>query len=566
MKYSQLFTKTLKDSKEFDSINATYLIKAGFIHQTMAGVYSFLPLGLKVLNKIEHIIRQEMDKIGTELLMPMTSPKSSWEITCRFDSIDVLTKVVPANPDNAANKDAEYVLNSTHEEVNVPIAQQYAVSYRDLPISLYQIQTKFRNEARPKSGLLRGREFRMKDMYSYHASLEDMRDYYEIAKKAYQKVFQRMGIGGDTVIALASGGDFTEDYSHEFQTKCETGEDLIFHVPSSRVNYNREVAPSQAPQVTYQDTTMLPQEDVLGEHIIGVEELAQFLDISVEKTTKTLLFETDKGKIIAAVVRGGYDIDEYKLKKVAQVESLKLASAEIVKKLTKAEVGYAGPLNLPEEVQIYYDESTNNRLNFECGANKTNYHTINVNWDRDLAKPEAFYDIKVAKEGDAFPETGETYQVFKASEVGNIFPLHTKYSKAFDYTYTAEDGSLKPVFMGCYGIGTTRLMGVIVEKCHDDKGIIWPEPVAPFQVHLISLPGTEHQAEQIYQQLTSQGIEVFWDDRDTSAGTKFIDADLIGIPHRLVISKRTKGKLEYKHRTKSDSEIITLEQLTQKLH
>ncbi len=565
MKQSQLFTKTLKDAKTFDSINATYLIKAGFIHQTMAGAYSFLPLGLRVLNKIEDIIRREMNTIGIELLMPMTSPKKSWEITDRFDSIDVLAKVVAANPKNSANKDAEYVLNSTHEEINVPIAQQYAVSYKDLPISLYQIQTKFRNEARPKSGLLRGREFRMKDMYSYHATLEDMRQYYELAKKSYQKVFQQLGIGQDTIIALASGGDFTDDYSHEFQTICETGEDLIFQVPSTKVNYNREVTPCQAPPVSYNDQQMKQKQDVLGKSIIGVEELASFLNIPVEKTTKTLLYETNKGDILAAVVRGGYDVDEEKLKKVAQVSSLQLASSKKVKQVTGAEVGYAGPLNLPKNVQLIFDESTDNRLNFECGTNKTNYHSINVNWERDLAKPDSFYDIKVAQPGDIHPDTKETYTVLKASEVGNIFPLHTKFSKPFKYTYTDEKGKQQPVIMGCYGIGTTRLMGVIVEKYHDEKGIIWPQSVAPFQVHLLSLPGGEEQAEILYQQLVDLDIEVLWDDRDVSAGIKFTDADLIGIPIRLVVSKKTQGKIEWKKRNQTKSEYIEQSDLISRL-
>jgi prolyl-tRNA synthetase len=264
-------------------------------------------------------------------------------------------------------------------------------------------------------------------------------------------------------------------------------------------------------------------------------------------------------------VRGGYEIDEEKFTKVLGCKSVALASAEIVKRITKAEVGYAGPLNLPKEVTIIYDESTDNRLNFECGANQTHYHTTNVNWGRDLAKPEKFYDIKVAKPGDLFPETGEEYQTFKACEVGNIFPLNTKFSQAFEYTYADENGQLQPVYMGCYGIGTSRLMGVLVEKFADDKGLVWPKQVAPFAVQLISLPGGETQAEKIYTELTKQRIEVLWDDRTESAGIKFSDSDLLGIPVRLVVSKKTGDQVEWKLRQDNKAELISLDEVITRL-
>ncbi len=570
MLYSKLFGKTKKSNKTYDSVNATYLQKGGFIDQVMAGTYTYLTLGLRVLNKIEQIVREEMDKIGNEVLMPSITPIANWQQTGRFDTVDILMKTTPANIFAKAKNDTEYVLNPTHEEVVTPLAQRFILSYKDFPFALYQIQTKFRNEPRVKSGLLRGREFRMKDLYSFHTSVEDFKKYYEKSKEVYFKVFKRLGLKDETVIVLASGGSFTDDYSHEFQTFCETGEDTLFYVKSKSIYYNREVAPSLAPQIIEKDKVMLPKKDVLGKGIIGVQELADYLKILVEKTTKTLIFETDDNRVIAAAVRGGYDINEDKLRKISKCKALKLASAETVKKVTGAEIGYAGILNLPKDIDVFIDESVNNRLNFECGANKTNYHSTNVNFGRDLPFPKEFYDIKVAKTGDLYPETKEKYQVIKAAEVGNIFPLYTKFTDAFNYKFIDRDGKEKPIYMGCYGIGPSRIMGVIVEKFHDDRGIIWPEAVAPYQVHLIGLDlkneDISSKVHKVYKVLKENNVEVLFDDREeVTAGEKFADADLIGIPVRLVVSKRTGDKVEFKKRDKKESEVMSLENVLKKL-
>jgi len=569
MLYSKIFGKTKKDSKKYDSANATFLIKGGFIDQVMAGVYTYLPLGLKVLNKIENIIRVEMNKIGNEVFMPSLTPQSLWEKTGRLGTVDVLMKTTPANKFALAKHSSEYILNPTHEEVVVPLGQRFILSYKDFPFALYQIQTKFRNEPRVKSGLLRGREFRMKDLYSFHTSIEDFKKYYEKSKEVYFKVFERLGLKEETVIVLASGGSFTDDYSHEFQTFCETGEDILFFAESKSVYYNREVAPSVAPKVVEKDKELLPKKDVLGKGIIGVQELANYLKIPVEKTTKTLIFETDDNRVIISAVRGGYDINEDKLRKIVKCKALKLASPETVKKVTGAEVGYAGILNLPKEIEVFIDESVNNRLNFECGANKTDYHSTNVNFGRDLPYPKEFYDIKLAKEGDSYPETKEKYQVMKAAEVGNIFPLYTKFTDAFNYKFIDRDGKEKPVYMGCYGIGPSRIMGVIVEKFHDDKGIIWPASVAPYQVHLIGLDLKDEKmsskVHKVYKVLKDNNIEVLFDDReDVTAGEKFADADLIGVPIRLVVSKRTEDKVEFKKRNEKETKLLSLEEITNK--
>jgi prolyl-tRNA synthetase len=561
MKYSKLFGKTQKAGKEYESKSVEYLTRGGFIDQVMAGGYTFLPLGLRIMLKIEGIVREEMDKIGSELLMPSIVPTEIWKQTGRYDSIDVLFKVVGANEPSKLRNDSEYVLNPTHEDVVSPLAKKFNGSYKDFPFAVYQIQTKFRNEVRPKSGLLRTREFRMKDLYSFHTSEEDLKKYYSVAKEAYTNVYNRLGIGSDTYYTAASGGDFTEDFSHEFQTKLEMGEDYIFRVPSTNECFNKEIAPSKAVDFE-QETELKAMEEIFGEGIIGVDELCKFMNIPAHKTTKTLIFESEKGVIVAAV-RGDYDVNELKLKKVAKVKELKLASAEIVKKVTGADIGYAGIVNLPDDVVKIFDDSIENLTNFETGGNKTHYHNGNVNWGRDVAKPEMFHDIKVAKEGDINPETQEVYDMFKACEVGNIFPLNTKFTDAVGYTFTDVDGTQKQVYMGSYGIGISRLIGVIAEKFHDDKGIIWPESIAPFKVHLIHI-GDEGkvEAEKLYNQLIEKKVEVLWDDReDVSVGNKFADADLIGIPYRVLVSKKSleNGGFEVKIRGDNyESSIVDL--------
>ncbi len=565
MLYSKLFGKTNKQAKEYDSINATLLQKAGFIDQVMAGVYTYLPLGNRVLSKIENLIRREMDKIASEILMPAIVPKQLWEKSGRLETVDVLMKTAPANAVSKTKNDTEYILSCTHEEVVTALAEKFNLSYKDFPFAVYQIQSKFRNEPRAKSGLLRGREFRMKDLYSFHTSEEDLKKYYEVVKESYWEVFRKIGIADETYVVLASGGDFTDDYSHEFQTTCETGEDTLFHIPSKSLTFNKEVAPSRAPILSLTEE-IFPMSEVEGKGIKGVEALAKYLKIPVEKTTKTLIYQTDKGEVIAAAVRGGYEVNEEKLKKAAGCKKLQLASSEIVKKTTGAEVGYAGLLNLPDEVKVVMDESLNDRKNFEMGANKTDFHSVNVNFGRDLPEPEKYYDIKTAKDGDLYPETGEKYQVFKASEVGNIFPLNTKYSEAFNYYFTDEKGEKKLVYMGCYGIGSSRIMGVIAEKYNDDRGLIWPESVAPFKVHLIGLDLKEESIKKhafsFYDLLQKKDIEVLFDDReDVSAGAKFGDADLIGIPFRLVISKRTGDKIEFKKRTEKETQLLNSEEI-----
>lgn len=407
MRFSKLVLGTVKEMRQLDSVNATLLQKAGFIHQTMAGVYTLLPLGFRVLTKIETIVREEMEALGAEMLMPSLAPRSLWEQTGRLNEMDVLLEARGGNKASRAINDATYVLNSTHEEIITPIVRRFRPSYKDLPCAVYQIQTKFRNEPRPKSGLMRGREFRMKDLYSFHASEGDFKDFYERAKQAYRRTFNRLGLGEITHEVLASGGSFTKEYSHEFDTACEAGEDTIYLDEDNNVRYNKEVAP-----------------------------------------------------------------------------------------------------------------------------------------------------VEVRKK----------YQPYQAAEVGNIFPLGIKYSQAFNYYVIDEQGRRQPVYMGSYGLGTTRVMGVLVEIFHDDQGIIWPAAVAPCTVHLLGLNldsgSVRQRAEAAYEKLKENNQEVLYDDRrQTAAGEKFMEADLIGIPWRVVVSEKTGKQVEVKRRGEDNGQMMKIEQL-----
>ncbi len=568
-RYSKLFGKSVKtqSSKKFSSKNASLLIQAGYVYQVMSGVYALLPLGLKVVKKIENIVREEMDKIGQELLLTSLAPKETWQKTGRYETLDVLFKVVPANKESEIKHNLEYVLNPTHEDLLTDLAKKYVVSYKELPFAVYQIQTKFRNEPRAKSGMLRTREFIMKDLYSFHTSKKDLMKYYEKAKKAYWNIYSKLGLKNLTYITAASGGDFTDNYSHEFQVKCKNGEDTIFYAKSTNEAFNKEIAPSKSLNVKT-DKIKKAKRLVKTPNITTVKDLAKFLNIPINNTIKTLIYYTDRG-FVAAAVRGDYEVNELKLKKILKVKIIRLATEKEVKKLTGSKIGYAGLINLPKEIKIIVDESTKELVNFELGANKQGYHYINVNWGVDLPKPKDFYDIKIAKKGDLYPKTREPYQVFKASEAGNIFPLETKFSKALNYYYSDKHGNQKLVYMGSYGIGITRLMGIIAEIFNDEKGLVWPKKIAPYDIYFITLEQDfKEQAKNIIYKLERAGLDVLWDDRKTaSAGEKLKNADILGLPVRIVLSKRSlqKGGVEVKFRnlkTKEEEKIINLNDLT----
>lgn len=560
MRLSKLFGKTVyKTPADIVSDSYKLLYQAGYIRESVAGRYFFLPLGLRVQQKIMCIIKEEMDAAGAqEMLSPLLHPLELWKETNRTSSAGFELMQMKDR------RGAEFALGGTAEEMFVDVVRKFQMSYKDLPINIYQFSTKFRDELRVRGGLLRAREFLMKDSYSFDINEEEFKKQYQNMWSTYLRIFKRLGL--DTVVVESDGGYIGGDYCHEFQVICDTGEDILFHVKSKDVYFNKEIAPVQAPPVQFSDEQMAEMKDVLGKGIVGVRELAQFLNIPEEKTTKTILFIGDNNRYIAVAVRGGYDINETKVKRVAKTATLELANEKTIMHLTGAKVGFLGPLHLPKTVELYFDESTANRINFECGANKTDYHTINVNWERDIQKPEQFYDLKIAKDGDLYPKTGEPYEVLRGIEVGNIFQLGYHYTKLMkNAIFTDSDGTEKPYYMGCYGIGIGRTMATIVEMFHDKFGIMWPEQITPFKVHIVALGKEDifyNKAQEYMKMLEEKNIEVLYDDRtDVSAGVKFATADLIGVPYRLVVSPKTGDKIELKKRTEKETKLVSFEEL-----
>jgi prolyl-tRNA synthetase len=610
MKLSQNFTKTTRETlADENSKNAQLLIRAGYVHKAMPGVYAYLPLGLRMLNKIENIVRKNMNAIGgQEILMNSLHPKEWWLKANRWDNVNILFKL------NSQTKN-EYALACSHEEQVVPIASSYIQSYKDLPeynsenernpLCVYQIQTKFRDEIRAKSGLLRGREFRMKDMYDFHTTKESQDAYYELVKETYHKVYQEMGL--NSYATTASGGIFTTNISHEFQVECEAGEDWIYKDRVSGKVYNEEMAPCIASKVNYTDESEKEREDCLVENVIGVEALCKEFGIESTRTTKTIFYQNQKGELVAAVVRGDRDVNEAKLQNISK-EMLVLASEENILKQTGATIGYAGVINLDPKIRVFYDSSCEFLHNFETGTNKTGYHTINVCFGRDVIKPDEFFDISEVQDGDINPATGENYTKLRTAEVGNIFKLDDKYTKAFGTTYLDKDGKPQTPLMNCHGIGTSRCMAIIAELYSDEKGLKLPMQVAPFEVHLVTHINPKDEMEindrileianKIYngeirlvktrsgrnKLLDTSDInqvlefakedssfsinnlgsenEILWDDRSgkISIGEKLKDADLIGCPTQIIVSKRSleNGGVEIVDRKSGESLVIKI--------
>jgi prolyl-tRNA synthetase len=694
MKLTQNFAKTRKDfPSDETSKNAQLLIKAGYIHKSMAGVYSYLPLGVKVLNNIESTLRKHINNIGgQEILMSSLSPKENWIKTNRW-------KEIPEYFCLPSQSGTEYRLNPTHEEVVSPIASNFIKTYKDLPdykpafdlnnyfvcvvincgdlnfkefekyvvydefvkdgervnqsvcfhkdtyedfvskiqaylqvmyvvvhnandlsffeligktkegqiknlnyidhmgdikellvfideqlktpqkdytdevvrdelkyvyvtkpdfknhtvfskfivgdevfpLSIYQIQNKFRDEVRAKAGILRGREFKMKDMYDFHQTKQSQDAFFERVTETYIEFYANIGLKAYKV--NASGGVFCEKFSREFQVVCDAGEDWIYIDKSIEEAYNQEVAPVVAKKVDYTTEEEKPKEDEYLENVIGVNNLLKKLQIDITRSTKTMLYQDKNGVLVVAVVRSDRKVSEEKLQKLYG-KSLEIASDEFVMKKTGADIGYAGVVNLPNDAVVFYDDSLKYMKNFETGTNKTHYHSINVCFGRDLPYPKNFVDIKEAIEGDINPNTGTIYEVHKGSEVGNIFDLGQKWVKAFDIKYADQNNQVQYPFMGCHGIGTSRCMGVIAEIYSDEKGLKWPKSVAPYQIHLVTHLSKDEEinkriltkANEIY----ANSDEVLWDDRQgIGMGQKLGDAELIGCPEIWIISENS---------------------------
>jgi len=560
MRLSQHVGKTLRETpKDAQIPSHALLLRAGYIAQVAAGIYIYLPLLTRTLEKICRIIREEMTAAGSEeLLMPAIQPMELWVESGRWERYTAVDGIMFAFKDR---RGSTVCLGPTHEEVVTAFMRREISSYKDLPKNVFQIQTKFRDEIRPRFGLMRAREFIMKDAYSFDADEEGMERSYQAMRQAYHRICQRIGFNYREV--EADPGAIGGSTSHEFMVLAETGEETILYCDSCSYAANQEYASSRLDEYP-QDPEPLPMKEVFGEGLIGVEPLAKFLNIPVWKTTKTILYRADD-QLVAVMVRGDCDVNEIKVAKYLGVNQLRMLNPEEIKELTGAEVGYAGPIGLPPQFRIIADHYVANRVNFECGANKTNYHIINVNFGRDLPLPE-LGDFKLAAAGHRCPHCNGRLQAAKGIEIGHIFKLGTKYSEPMECMYLDAQGQRRPVYMGCYGIGVTRIAAAWVEQSHDEKGIIWSPAIAPYQVHLVALnledENVRRGAEEVYDRLQKAGIEVLYDDRPLRAGEKFSDADLIGIPVRLTVSRRTlaENKVEFKERKSTETALITLEE------
>jgi prolyl-tRNA synthetase len=559
---SKLLGKTSKtEGLDYKIPSHRLLTQAGYIRESTAGRYYFLPLGERVQNKIIEIVRKHMDASGAqELLMPIMHPLELWQETNRTETTGFeLMKVTD-------RRGADFVPGGTAEEMVVDLIRKFNISYKDLPLNVYQFSMKFRDELRSRGGLLRVREFIMKDAYSF-SNEADFKELYQLMWDTYTAIFEEVGL--ETAVVAADNGYIGGEFCHEFVVESPVGESKYFVTEDGSYIAHEDVAEFKKFDGK-SDEAMKDREDVEGKGIIGVDELAKFLKMPVEQTTKTILFEDMTGRVVAAAVNGIYDINETKLQHVVGGAPLQLASPETVKKVTGAEVGYAGLLDLPKEVVIVMDDSLQGRKNFEMGANRTNYHSINVNFGRDLPEPEQFHDIALAKDGyEAL--NGQKLIGKKGIEVGNIFQLGRHYSSLMkNAEYTDEHGQRQKYYMGCYGIGIGRTMAAIVEAHRDDKGIAWPSQVAPYHAYLVQLGDDQTvsaTASKLYRELAAAGVEVLFDDRDVRAGEKFADADLIGIPFRLVVSAKTleQGSVELKHRTADKVELVKINEIAKKL-
>ncbi len=563
MRLSKLFGKTSKtEGSDYKIDSHRLLIQAGFIRESTAGRYYLLPLGLKVHENITNIVRKHMDKAGAqELVMPVLHPLELWKETNRTNTAGFeLMKIKD-------RRDAEFALGGTAEEMAVDLVRKFNISYKDLPFNIYQFSMKFRDEMRARGGLLRVREFVMKDAYSFSTE-EQFKMIYQQMWDSYKAIFDEIGVNTDVV--AADNGYIGGEYCHEFVVPSKIGESRYFVTPNSSYVAHEDIA-KFVKYEEHSDEGMKPIKEVEGKEIIGVQELAEYLNIPVEKTTKTILFETVTGEVVAAAVAGMYDINETKLRHILGGVDFQLASEDTVKRVTGAEVGYAGFINLPKEVKVILDESVKGRKNFEVGANHTHFHTINVNFGRDLPEPKQFYDIAMARPGDEALDGKGKLEERRGIEVGNIFQLGNHYTNLMHgAVYADEQGVRQKYYMGCYGIGIGRTMAAVVEVHNDEKGIIWPENIAPYRVYLARLGESKEvvkEADDVYEKLQKAGITVLFDDREVRPGEKFADADLLGIPYRLVISEKTltSGEYELKKRTEQTPQMIGKDELVKRL-
>ena len=569
MLWTKALIPTLKeDPAEAEIVSHKLMIRAGMMRKVGAGIYTYLPLGWRTIRKVEGIVREEMDRAGAqELLLPILSPAELWRESGRWAEYG---KELMRLKDR---HDREFALGPTHEEVITSTVRGEVRSYQELPLCLYQIQTKFRDEVRPRFGVMRGREFTMKDAYSFHRDEESLDDYYRIMHEAYSRIFTRCGL--DFRAVLADPGIMGGKVTHEFMVLASSGESVVISCPNKECGYAATTDTANGtPSVTTERGGS--PEQLREVHTPGqktVEEVTAFLKVGPEKLIKTLIYQAGE-KCVVVLIRGDRDVNEAKLQKVLKSHEVALADEEAIKRVTGAPLGFAGPVKLrlqSSELRIIADESTIRGIrNGVTGANKADYHLDGVSEGRDFQVDE-WHGLLLAREGDKCPQCGQALTAYRGIEVGQIFKLGKKYSESMGATFSDKDGVAKPFVMGCYGIGVTRIVAAAIEQHNDGNGIIWPMSIAPYHVDVIPMSvkdeATMKVAGDIYRALGEKGIEVMMDDRDERPGIKFKDADLVGIPLRVVIGSKglAQGKVELKRRGSKDVRLIDLSRAAEEI-
>lgn len=558
MRVSHFFISTLKEAPaEAELISHKLMLRAGLIKRLGSGLYTWMPLGLRVLRKIEQIVREEMDNSGAvELLMPAVQPADLWQESGRWDVF---------GPQMLRIKDRhehDFCFGPTHEEVITDIVRREINSYRQLPINFYQIQTKFRDEIRPRFGVMRAREFLMKDAYSFHTDADSLDDTYRIMYETYSRIFTRMGLIFRAV--AADTGAIGGSGSHEFHVLADSGEDAIAFCPDSDYAANIELATSQLPQDSASEAPD-PIQKIHTPQQKTCADVAEFLQTPLQRTIKTLAV-TANGKLYLLLLRGDHQLNELKARKIPFLADFEMASEEAIVNATGTVPGFLGPVGA--SVEIIADPVVMAMHNFACGANEADYHYINVNFGRDLPPPQHVFDIRNVSAGELSPDGKGTLEICRGIEIGHIFKLRDKYSQLMKASYLDAAGQLQNFEMGCYGIGISRIVAAAIEQNNDERGIIFPAGITPFQLAIV--PIGMHKSEQVrnetdrlYQLLTAAGIEVLLDDRNERPGVMFADMELIGIPHRIVVSDRglKESKVEYKGRTDSDAQSVNLDEI-----
>jgi prolyl-tRNA synthetase len=567
MKASQFFIRTLKEAPaDAEIVSHKLMMRAGLIRKLGAGIYNYMPMGLKVIRKVEGIIREEMDKAGAiELLMPVVQPAELWQETGRWE------KMGPELLRIKDRHDRDFLIQPTSEEVVTDIARHEIKSYKQLPVNFYQIQTKFRDERRPRFGIMRGREFSMKDAYSFDRDVEGMKVSYAKMFDAYTRIFQRLGLNFRAV--NADNGAIGGTGSQEFHVIADTGEDAIAYCPSSDYAANIETAEAlsliASRGAASQAMALTPTP---GQ--VKCEEVAQFLKCPIEKTVKSIVLAVDQeggAKIFLLLIRGDHELNEIKASKVPGLTDFRFATEAEIIECFGTPPGYLGPVKTNKPLTIVADRTVANMSDFICGANQAGHHLTGVNWGRDLPEP-LVADLRNVNSGDASPDGEGVLEICRGIEVGHVFQLGTRYSESMNAVYLDEKGQSQPMVMGCYGIGVTRLLGAAIEQRFDDRGIMWPVSIAPFQVVLCPMgydrsDMVREASDKLYQDLLSAGIEVILDDRGERPGAMFADWELIGVPYRVVIGERglKEGQLEFQARTDAEASAIPVADVAKKV-